>query len=129
MELSGVIVYSMYKPPPEPSRLPALGQRNKPHIVIGDFNSHNTLWGYHNKQRRIICWSMGGLKQPVTHTQRETTEIIQQCNMGEGIQPGSHLFFSRIYVRNRFYIQSSSPYLCDCKPDYCATPHHIQYTF
>ena len=23
-----------------------LGQRNKPHIVIGDFNSHSTLWGY-----------------------------------------------------------------------------------
>ena len=36
----------MYKPPPEPFRLPALGQRNKPHIVIGDFNSHSTLWGY-----------------------------------------------------------------------------------
>ena len=36
----------MYKPPPELFRLPALGQRIKPHIVIGDFNSHSTLWGY-----------------------------------------------------------------------------------
>ena len=36
----------MYKPPPEHFRLPALGQSNKPHIVIGDFNSHSTLWGY-----------------------------------------------------------------------------------
>ena len=36
---------------------------------------------HHNKQRRIICGGMGVLKQPVTHTQRETTEIIQQCNM------------------------------------------------
>ena len=43
VELSGVIVHSMYKPPPEPFRLPALGHRNKPHIVIGDFNSHSTL--------------------------------------------------------------------------------------
>ena len=34
---------------------------------------------------------MGGIKRPVTHTQRETTEIIQQCNMEEGIQLGSHL--------------------------------------
>ena len=46
VELSGVIVHSMYKPPPEPFRLPALGQRNKSHIVIGDFNSHSTLWRY-----------------------------------------------------------------------------------
>ena len=57
VELPGVVVQSMYKPSPQPFRLPALGQRNK----------------------------------PVTHTQRETTEIIQQCNMEEGIQPGSHL--------------------------------------
>ena len=46
VDLPGVVVHSMYKPPPEPSRLPALGQRNKPHIVIGDFNSHSTLWGF-----------------------------------------------------------------------------------
>ena len=43
VELSGVIVHSMYKPPPQPFRLPALGQRNMPHIVIAEFNSHSTL--------------------------------------------------------------------------------------
>ena len=36
----------MYKPSPEPFRLHALGQRNKPHIVVGDFNSHSTFWRY-----------------------------------------------------------------------------------
>ena len=36
----------LYKPPPEPFQLPPLGQRIKPHIVIGDFNCHSTLWGY-----------------------------------------------------------------------------------
>ena len=46
VELSGVIVHFMYKPPPEPFRLPALGQRNKPYILIGYVNSHSTLWGY-----------------------------------------------------------------------------------
>ena len=46
VELPGVVVHCMYKPPPEPFRLPALGQRNKPYIVIGDFNSHSTLWAY-----------------------------------------------------------------------------------
>ena len=46
VELPGVVVHSLYKPPPEPFLLPPLGQRIKPHIVIGDFNSHSTLWGY-----------------------------------------------------------------------------------
>ena len=41
-----VVVHSLYKPPPEPFLLHPLGQRTKPHIVIGDFNSHSTLWGY-----------------------------------------------------------------------------------
>ena len=43
VELPGVVVHSLYKQPPEPFLLPPLGQRIKPHIVIGDFNS---LWGY-----------------------------------------------------------------------------------
>ena len=42
VELPGVVVHSMYKQPPEPFWLPAVGQRNKPHIVIGHFNSHST---------------------------------------------------------------------------------------
>ena len=46
VELPGVVVHSLYKPPPESFLLPPLGQRIKPHIVIGDFNSHSTLWGY-----------------------------------------------------------------------------------
>ena len=46
VEPPGVVVHSLYKPPPEPFLLPPLGQRIKPHIVIGDFNSHSTLWGY-----------------------------------------------------------------------------------
>ena len=46
VELPSVVVHSLYKPPPEPFLLPPLGQRIKPHIVIGDFNSHSTLWGY-----------------------------------------------------------------------------------
>ena len=41
VEHPGVVVHSLYKPPPEPFLFPPLGQ-----IVIGDFNSHSTLWGY-----------------------------------------------------------------------------------
>ena len=46
VELPGVVVHSLYKPPPEPFLPPPLGHRIKPHIVIGDFNSHSNLWGY-----------------------------------------------------------------------------------
>ena len=38
----------MYKPPNDQFELPALGNRNLPDIVIGDFNSHSTTWGYTN---------------------------------------------------------------------------------
>ena len=44
--MPGIVVHSVYKPPNDPFELPALGHRNLPHIVIGDFNSHSTMWGY-----------------------------------------------------------------------------------
>ena len=44
--VSGVVVHSVYKPPNDQFALPALGHRDLPHIVIGDFNSHSTSWGY-----------------------------------------------------------------------------------
>ena len=46
VELPIVVVHYVYKSPAEQFLLPPLGSRNMPHIVIGDFNSHNTLWGY-----------------------------------------------------------------------------------
>ena len=33
-------------PTNDPFALPILGHRDVPHIVIGDFNSHSTSWGY-----------------------------------------------------------------------------------
>ena len=35
--------HSVYKPPSEQFVLPSLGHRSLPQIVIGDFNSHNTI--------------------------------------------------------------------------------------
>ena len=62
VELPGEDVHFMYKPPPEPFLLPPLGQRIKPHIVIGDFNSHSTLQiatekGSSNGQIQTDCHS------------------------------------------------------------------------
>ena len=44
--MPGVAVHSVYKPPNEQFKLPSLGHSDLPHIVIGDFNSHSTTWGY-----------------------------------------------------------------------------------
>ena len=46
IEIHGVIVHSMYKPPNEKFVIPALGHGNLPHIVIGDFNSYSTTWRF-----------------------------------------------------------------------------------
>ena len=48
IEMLGVVVHSVYKPPNEKFILLALGHGNLPHIVIGDFNSHCTTRGYTN---------------------------------------------------------------------------------
>ena len=50
-ETTQMTVISVYKPPQTPFSWPQhipLGstQATKPTIIIGDFNSHNTLWGY-----------------------------------------------------------------------------------
>ena len=46
IEVCNAIIQSVYKPPYKQFLLPPLQQWYKPHVVIGDFNSHNTLWGY-----------------------------------------------------------------------------------
>ena len=46
VELPGVVVHSVYKSPAEQFLFSPLEGRNISHIVIGDFNSHTTLWGY-----------------------------------------------------------------------------------
>ena len=48
IEMPGVVVHSVYKPPNEKFVPTALGNGNLPHIVIGDFKSQITTWGYTN---------------------------------------------------------------------------------
>ena len=45
-EVCNAIIQSVYKPPNKQFLLPPLQQGNKPHVLIGDFNCLNTLWGY-----------------------------------------------------------------------------------
>ena len=42
-ELPDVVAHYVYKPPSEQFVLPPLGHRSISQIVIGDFNSHNTI--------------------------------------------------------------------------------------
>ena len=46
IELCNAIIQSVYKPPNKQFVLPPLQEGNTPHVIIGDFNSHNTFWGY-----------------------------------------------------------------------------------
>ena len=63
VELPGVVVHSMYKLSPQ---LSTLGQRNKHHIVIGDFSSHN--------RRR----TGGATKEPRTQSSQVVAHNAQQ---------------------------------------------------
>ena len=47
VETENLTILAVYKPPPTPFVWPQVDNKsNKPIIAIGDFNSHNTLWGY-----------------------------------------------------------------------------------
>ena len=107
VELPGIVVHSMYEPPHEPFRLPALGFKKQASHRNRTFEQPHYTGDTQQQTATGNLWSNGALKQPVTHTQRETTEIIQQCNMKEGIQPRSHLCTSNILdmCENMFWIQ------------------------
>ena len=47
VETAQLVITSVYKPPKTPFSWPQItNSDNKPQITIGDFNSHNTIWGY-----------------------------------------------------------------------------------
>ena len=135
VELSGVIVHFMYKPPPEPFRLPALGQRNKPHIVIGDFNSHTTLWGYttpNSDRESVEQWADSNSMSLMYNA-----KLLKSFNSAiskKGYNPDLIFVSSNISdmceksVLNPIPRTQHCP-ICVTKPDYCATTHHIQKTF
>ena len=92
VELPGVVVDSLYKLPPEPFLLPPLIQRIKPQIVIGDFNSHSTLWGYtttDSEGEAVEQWADSN-RLSLIHNAK-LPKNIHQCNMEEGIHLGPHL--------------------------------------
>ena len=131
VELPDVVVHSLYKPPPEPFLLPPLGQRIKPHIVIEDFNSHSTLWGYTTTDsdgEAVEQWADSETQNCRNHS------TVQYGRRDTTRTSSLYLQTFRICVRSLFWVQSpppphtAPPYLCDCPPSYCATIYSIQKT-
>ena len=110
VELPGVVVHSMYKPPPEPFLLPPLGQRIKPHIVIGDISTATVPSG--DTPQRIATEKRSNNGQIQTDCHSSTT---RNCRNHSTLQYGrrdttrtSSLYLQtfRICVRSLFWIQS-----------------------
>ena len=81
------------KPPAERFVLPAVGYRNLPHIVIGDFNSHITTWGYtttDNNGEAVEHWAEANNQQSST---MQNYRNISTANDEKGIQSRPHLCF------------------------------------
>ena len=89
--MPGVVVHSVYKPPNDPFELPALGHRNLPHIVIGDFNSHSTTWGYTNTDN--MCEK--SVMDPIPHTQHRPICVSVQPVVVPQSTPFRRCFNSR----------------------------------
>ncbi|KAK3883799.1 hypothetical protein Pcinc_011924 [Petrolisthes cinctipes] len=64
IELEKMTVTSVYKPPATPFAWPSnqnIRNGMKPHLIIGDFNSHNTIWGYSNNNKdgeEVELWAL-----------------------------------------------------------------------
>ena len=129
VQLPGVVVHSLYILPPE---FPQLGQRIKPHIVLGDFNSHSTLWGYtttDSNGEAVEQWTDWN-RLSLIHNAK-LPKSFNSAIWKKGYNPD--LIFKQFgYV---WEVCSGSnpphtapPYLCDCLPSYCATTYSIQNT-
>lgn len=61
LETDSIRVFSIYKPPPTPFCWPNSNLDDKVCVVIGDFNSHNTIWGYSSNNtdgERVEEWAL-----------------------------------------------------------------------
>ena len=75
VETSQMTITSVYKPPPTPFSWPqTTDHNNKPNIIIGDFNSHNTIWGYNSTNKDESSCSYPKSNGTPTSTERKTTK-------------------------------------------------------
>ena len=99
MELPGVVVHSVYKPPDEQFLLPPLGIRNIPHIVIGDTPQLTKMGKRYNY----------GLNQTTYHSY-----TIRSCRNHSTVLYGRKSTTLMLYLhRQTFQISIQRPYHSD----------------
>ena len=83
--ISGVVVDYLYKPPNNQFELPALDHIKLSHIVIGDFNSQSTSWGYDTADDN------GEASKRHKHTRGEAVTVVWQtlCKLCRPLPPPS----------------------------------------
>ena len=134
VELPGVVVHSLYKPLPEPFQLPLLGQRIKPHVVIGDFNSHSTLWGYTTTDsdgEAVEQWADSNRLSLIHNAKLPNS--FNSAIWNKGYNPDLIFVSSNIPDMCEKYVldpipHTAPPYMCDCPPSYFVTTNSIQKT-
>ena len=94
IEMPGVVVHSVYKPPNKKFVLPAIGNGNLPHIVIGDFNSHSTIWGYTNNNGEAVEQWADSCNITLIHN----AKLSKSFNSARGYNP--HLTFVSERITN-----------------------------
>ena len=76
VETTKLTICSIYKPPPSPFQWPKIETRTqdaKPLLAIGDFNSHNTIWGYqeHNEDGESVEEWAASNDLAIVHNQKD----------------------------------------------------------
>ena len=132
IELCNAIIQSVYKTLNKQFILPPLQQGNKPHFVIGDFNSHNTLWGYSTTGTdgdAVEQWAESS-NLSLIHDAK-LPKSFNSARWKKGYNPD--LIFASISIGNmceKYNLDSIShtqhrPICVTIKTSYCTTTHSI----
>ena len=125
IEMHGVVVHCVYTPPNEKFVLPELGHGNLPHIVIEDFNSHSTTWGYTNTDNNVEAVEQWADSCNITLIHNANLFMsFNSARWKRGYNPD--LIFVSESVANMCRKSVMEPDLCTCKPGSCGTSNTIQ---
>ena len=97
VDLNGISVTSAYKPPGERFSFhqPLTGVGDQQQVIIGDFNSHSSTWGYATTNidgELVEDWADREPKiEPDSRPQ--ASQLFQQRSMAARVQPRHHLCY------------------------------------
>ena len=100
VEMTHITIVSVYKPPLTPFRWPkTVNPRNKALIAIGDFNSHNTIWGYtqNNKDGETVEeWALNN-NMAIVHNAKDKPSFMS-ARWRRGYNPDLAFVSSRLHT-------------------------------